>query len=139
MAAHRKRPIPTARMVELLAEGKRRLLAEQGGVTPEDFEREWDAAWALMVAERAWPHATIDRRQWKAAMLATKSEARASFLGRPTMFGALAHSLTVAAMRWHIELTPEDLPRVIIGAIQTGYAAATESTVEHNESEGVLL
>lgn len=126
-------------MAELLGEAKRRLQAEQPEITAEDFEREWDAAWALMIAERAWPHATVDRRQWRAAMIATRSEVRAAFLDRPTMFGTLARSLTVAAMRWHIDLTPEELPRVIIGAIQTGYAAASESTVEHTESEGVLL
>lgn len=139
MAAHRKRPTPTVRMVELLREAKDRLLAETGKVTPEDFDREWEAAWALMVAERAFPHATEHRRQWRAAMLSTKSEARASFLDRPTTFSRLAASLTAASSRLHIALESEELPRVIIGAIQAGYSIAGENTVEEDPREGVLL
>jgi hypothetical protein len=126
-------------MVELLAEAKARLLAERQSVTSADFEREWSAAWDVMTAERAWPHATEHRRQWRVAMLATKSETRAAFLDRPTTFGSLAQSLTAASARLHIALAPEDLPHVLIGAIQAGYSIAGESTVQEDPREGVLM
>jgi hypothetical protein len=74
-------------MVELLAEAKRQLLAVQGSVTVEDFEAAWDVAWAQMVTERAWPHNTVQRRQWRNAMkTAMKPEARACFVNQPTAF-----------------------------------------------------
>jgi hypothetical protein len=74
-------------MVELLVDAKRDLLHRQGFVTVEDFEAAWAEAWATMVAERAWPHATTHRRQWRSAMkTAMKPEARACFLGQPTAF-----------------------------------------------------
>jgi hypothetical protein len=111
-------------MVELLAEAKARLLAERQSVTSADFEREWSAAWDVMTAERAWQHAT---------------EPRAAFLDRPTTFGSLAQSLTAASARLHIALAPEDLPHVLIGAIQAGYSIAGESTVQEDPREGVLM
>lgn len=86
MAARRKRPTPPARMVELLTEAKARLLAEGVTLTVEVFDREWDAAWRLMVTERAWPHATEHRRQWRAAMRDTRSEFQAAFLGVETAY-----------------------------------------------------
>lgn len=74
-------------MVELLAERKRTLLRECGVVTAEDFEVAWEASWTQMVAERAWPHATVHRRQWRRAMEeAMMPEARACWLGQPTAF-----------------------------------------------------
>lgn len=98
MPAHRKRPSPPARMVELLATEKRRLLDDGRRLTIDEFEAAWDAAWLLMVAERAWPHATTERRGWRVAMLeAMKPEARACFLDQPSGFckwvGALADAL----------------------------------------------
>jgi hypothetical protein len=85
-------------MVELLAVEKRRLLAEHGRVTVEDFEVAWVECWAVMRSERAWPHATVHRRAWRKAMNeALKPEARACFLGEPTGFqryiGALADAM----------------------------------------------
>ena len=77
-------------MVELLSEAKRRLIAEQGMVTEADFNREWEAAWALMVAEKAWPHATEHRRQWREAMRSTRADYGAAFLGVETPYS-----------RWH--------------------------------------
>lgn len=85
-------------MVALLAVEKKRLLAEKGKVTIEDFEACWDLCWAIMVTERAWPHATAHRRAWRAAMeQAMKPEAAACFIGVPSGFqryvGALAEAL----------------------------------------------
>lgn len=111
-------------MVELLAAEKRRLLAENGMLTGEDFETAWCECWMVMVSERAWPHATEHRRHWRVAMIATKSEMRAAFLGQPTSFATLATGFTVAARRLRVELTAEDLPTVILGAIQAGYSVA---------------
>lgn len=85
-------------MVQLLAIEKRRLLDVQGFVTDADFEVAWDACWAVMVTERAWPHATAHRRAWRKAMReALRPEARACFLGQPSGFqrwaGALAEAI----------------------------------------------
>lgn len=97
MPARSKRPSPPARMVELLAVEKKRLLAERGFVTAQDFERSWERCWAIMVTERAWPHATTHRRAWRSAMLDCKPETRASFLDEPSGFsryiGALAEAM----------------------------------------------
>lgn len=134
MPAHRVRPLPPARMVELLAERKRTLLAEQGHVTATDFAEAWDAAWAAMVAERGWPHASEHRRQWRQAMMATRSESRATFLGQRTAFGDLAEALTAAAERMQVHIDPSDLPTVIIGAISQGYLNEQD---EHENEQGV--
>jgi hypothetical protein len=98
MPAHRKRPSPPARMVELLAIEKRAMLVTKGHVTDEDFDIAWDACWAIMVTERAWPHATELRRSWRTAMVeALRPEARACFLNLPSGFnrymGALAEAM----------------------------------------------
>src|SRR4051812_29654741 len=50
------------------------------------FEGAWERSWAVMVAERGWPHKTAERRAWREAMRATKPEVRACFLGQPTAF-----------------------------------------------------
>lgn len=147
MPAHRKRPIPPARMVELLADAKRSMLAagtlplgcddpdlarradrvdrrrwrltaeladlDDDGVTRpardelaaqleqaaeafarmlaflpamRAFEEAWESCWQAMVAERAWPHNTGERRRWRAGMLSAKPEYRATFLGMPTPY-----------------------------------------------------
>lgn len=118
MAAHRKRPIPPARMVELLADAKRDLLAHDVELTPRVFEQAWAQAWEVMIAERAWPHATEHRRQWRAAMIATKSEARAAFLDVETMFARIAESFMAASTRLEVEMTVSDLPLAFQGAIR---------------------
>jgi len=84
-------------MIELLVSEKRRVLDEKGYVTEEDFLLAWDASWAIMVTERAWPHATTHRRDWRRAMnQALKPEACACFLGRPTGFFKWAEALAEA-------------------------------------------
>lgn len=106
MAALAKRPSPPARMTALLIEEKRRLLADQGYVTLDDFNQAWQTSWHVMILEHAWPHATQHRRGWRRAMIATRSEARAAWLGEPTSFAAAVQRLTdLAGM-------PLDPPRV---------------------------
>lgn len=87
MPAPAKRLSPDARMVELLIGEKRRVLLECGYATVEDFEAAWERCWQVMVAERAWPHATSHRRAWRQAMeQALYPEARACFIDQPTGF-----------------------------------------------------
>lgn len=50
------------------------------------FEGAWDRSWQTMVVERAWPHATVERRTWRRVMLDCKPETRACFLGLPTPY-----------------------------------------------------
>jgi hypothetical protein len=117
VAAHRKRPLPACRMADLLAQRKRELLDAEVELTPRVFEQAWAECWELMIGERAYPHATEHRRQWKATLIACKSEHRASFLGRATPFGRLADVLMAAAARQEIEMSPADLVRAILGAV----------------------
>lgn len=126
MPAHSKRPSPPARMVQLLLAEKRRMLADGRTLTRRDFEAAWDACWEVMVGERAWPHATEHRRYWRMMMASTKNETRAAFLDQPTPFSTLAASLTAAARRFRIDLSPEELPMVFIRAIQAGYSVSDE-------------
>lgn len=127
MPAPSKRPAPPARMADLLIAVKREMLAAGVELTRGAFEAAWATAWVAMVAERGWPHATEHRRQWRAAMLAAKPEFRAAFLGRETTFGQLIASLTLASRNMRVDLTPDDVPRVIIGAIQHGYSIVGEN------------
>lgn len=77
------------------------------------FERAWDEAWSVMVTERAWPHATEHRRQWRKGMEeAMKPEARACFLGLPTAY-----------QRWHEQLKLVDAG-VVDRDVVMGYAVA---------------
>lgn len=99
MPAPSKRPAPPARMVELLVIRKRELLEENGGVTIEDFDVAWEECWQAMVTERAWPHATAERRSWRSAMLAARPETMACFLGRPTGFHTYLAALADAMDR----------------------------------------
>lgn len=117
MPAPAKRPAPPARMVQLLADEKRRLLADKGRVTHRDFDEAWDRCWALMVTERAWPHATEHRRAWRAAMVATRSEARASFVGEPTAFAYAAGRLSIAAAGMCVVIAPAEIPKTLLAAI----------------------
>lgn len=126
MPAHRKKPVPSVRMVELLAAEKRRLLDEAGDVTRDDFERAWQRAWGQLVAEHVWPHNTEHRRQWWATLLAAKAEARAAFLDMPTSFAQLIKGLAVACSRFEIEMTSDQLPNVILGAVGEGYELTSE-------------
>ena len=117
MPAKRKRPSPPARMVELLVAEKKRVLAQHGSVDRHDFEAAWDWCWAIMVTERAWPHATVHRRAWRTAMIATKSEMRAAFVGDRTAFAEVAYSLAIAAEGVCVWLEPEQIPSALLAAI----------------------
>lgn len=108
-------------MTELLAADKRRLLAEHGDVTLRDFEQAWAASWEVMVLEHAWPHATVHRRGWRTAMLATRSELRAAWLGQPTAFAFAVERLSDAA---GAPLEPERVPKVILAVM--GYTAVPD-------------
>jgi hypothetical protein len=83
-------------MVELLTIEKRALLALGVELTDEHFELAWQAAWTLMVHERAFPHATIHRRSWRAALIGTKPEMCACFVGRETGFARYLAALAEA-------------------------------------------
>lgn len=112
--------------VELIALAEREDLPVEDVLTPRAFQVAWTAAWEVMVEERAWPHATEHRRQWRAAMIACKGEMRAAFLGRPTTFARIAEALTAAGERMEVDVTVEDLPRAFLGAI-AAYGATNES------------
>jgi len=134
VAAHRKRPLPCTRMADLLVERKRQLLAEGVELTRAHFEQAWREAWEIMVQERAWPHATEHRRQWRSAMLACKGEMRAAFLDRPTMFARVSEALAAAGERMDVRVRVEDLPRVFLGAIRE-YGATLPDEHERDEAE----
>lgn len=104
-------------MVELLTIEKRRLLAEHGHVTRQDFEEAWERCWHVMVLERAWPHATRHRRAWRQAQDETKLECCAAFLGEPTPFSFAATRLEEAASGMCLRLPPEQLGRAILAVI----------------------
>jgi hypothetical protein len=102
-------------MTELLTAEKRRLLAEHGFVTLRDFDDAWTQSWNAMILEHAWPHATQHRRGWRSAMLATRSEARAAWLGQPTAFALAVERLAAAA---GAPLEPARIPKVLLALIE---------------------
>jgi hypothetical protein len=102
-------------MTELLAVEKRRLLAECGSVTLHDFEDAWTLSWEVMVVEHAWPHATAHRRGWRTAMLATRSELRAAWLGQPTAFASAVERLSDAA---GCALEPDRVAKVMLAVME---------------------
>lgn len=103
-------------MTELLIAEKRRLLAANGDVTRQDFETAWAACWMRMVLAHEFPHDTQERRGWRQAMQATKSETRAAFLGQPTAFSEATERLSKAAGRSRVTITTDDLPAVMTAA-----------------------
>lgn len=111
-------------MVELLAIEKRRVLAEKGTVSLQDFRDAWDACWWTMVLERAWPHATCHRRSWRITMLVTRQEARAAFLDDPTAFSWAVGRLGEAAGGMCLQLSPAQVPAALLAAI--AYVETTE-------------
>ncbi len=117
MPAPSKRPSPPARMVTLLAAEKKRLLAENGHVTRQDFETAWDVCWDVMVLERAWAHNTPQRRNWRHAQQMTKAECRAAFLDVPTPFATAAARLTEVAGGMCLQLEPEQVGKALLAAI----------------------
>jgi hypothetical protein len=108
-------------MTDLLAADKRRLLAEHGYVTLHDFEQAWAQSWEVMVLEHAWPHATVHRRGWRTAMLATRSELRAAWLGQPTAFAVAVERLTDIAPG---PLDLERVPKILLACM--GYTAGPD-------------
>lgn len=104
-------------MVELLAAEKRRLLAEGSGITRADFDEAWERCWEIMVLERAWPHATVHRRAWRQAMVATRRECRAAFVGDPTPFAFAAERLTEVAGGMCLQLSTEQIGKALLAAI----------------------
>lgn len=111
-----KRPAPPARMVSLLAAEKRRLISEKGHVTRQDFDEAWQTCWQVMIDERAFPHATRERRGWRVAMQMTRSEAQAAFLDEPTPYAFVAERLVAAAGAMCVRLAPEEVPNAILAA-----------------------
>lgn len=111
-----KRPTPPERMVELLAIEKRRLLAANGTVTRQDFERAWEACWWTMVLERAFPHATRHRRAWRMVLEVTRSECKAAFLDEPSPYATAAARLVSAANGMCVRLTPDQVPMALLAA-----------------------
>lgn len=63
----------------------------------QTFEAAWDRSWQVMVTERAWPHATQRRREGRRALIETKPEFRACFLGLPTAFQRYADAIRALA------------------------------------------
>ncbi len=111
-----KRPAPPARMVQLLAAEKRRLLADHGDVARQDFDEAWERCWEVMVDERAFPHATRERRGWRIAMQMTRSEMQAAFLDEPTPYARVAERITSAASAMCVRLDPGEVPRAVLAA-----------------------
>lgn len=111
-------------MAELLLDAKRSVLAERGYVTLRDFDEAWAASWERMIVEHAWPHATQHRRGWRTAMLATRSELRAAWLGQPTAFAVAVERLSDVA---GVPLEPERVPKVILAVM--GYTAVPDDVL----------
>jgi hypothetical protein len=85
-------PTPVERLVELLRQAIVEghvdgiALARRGERTDAGFEEAWETALDVMKSERAYPHRTQPRHEWKAAIEAAKSEFRASYLRIDTAF-----------------------------------------------------
>lgn len=138
MAAHRKRPIPPDRMASLLLDRKIALLDDDVELTRAVFEVAWADAWEVMVAEKAWPHATEHRRQWRAAMITCKAEMRAAFLDEPTMFARISEALLAAGARMEVDMQVSDLPKAFIGAV-CAYGATNPEEAPGGRAEEAML
>lgn len=104
-------------MVELLAAEKKRLIAEKGHVTRQDFDAAWSSCWEAMRREHSWPHATDQRREWRRAQQRTRREMRAAFLGEPTPFAFAAGRMSEAASAMCLHLDPEQLGKAMLAAM----------------------
>lgn len=117
MPAPSKRPSPPARMVALLTEEKRRLIAANGHVTLRDFDQVWERCWDIMKREHAYPHLTPERRGWRQAqVLGLRPECRAAFLGTSTAFSRVVGRLREAAAQQCLTLTPEQTTQALLAA-----------------------
>lgn len=65
-------------------------LLRGGARTLAGFEDAWETAWRLMISERAYPHRTEERAQWREALKAAKPE-----------FGAAYARIETGYSRWH--------------------------------------
>lgn len=79
----RKTP-PPVRLRELLAASKERGVA---------FDDAWRRAWAQMTAEKAWPHNTEQRAEWKSILEGTREEWRRNYEGEDAPFAAIADAI----------------------------------------------
>jgi hypothetical protein len=104
-------------MAMLLAAEKRRMLADGHDLTVRDFEAAWAACWAVMVHERAWPHATVHRRSWRQVQAETKAEFCAAFIDSPTAFERAASRLAKVADDCGEHLDPVKLSKALIAAM----------------------
>jgi hypothetical protein len=125
-------------MADLLLERKLRLLADGVELTRQAFEAAWAEAWEVMVAEKAWPHATEHRRQWRSAMISCKAEMRAAFLDQPTMFAQISDALLAAGVRMEVDMQVSDLPRAFIGAI-CSYGATDPEEAPGGRAEEAMM
>lgn len=98
MPAHSVKPAPCVRMRALLEQavltgyvGECPLL-HGGARTRAGFEDAWETAWRLMISERAYPHRTTERAQWREALASTRPEFRAAYIGAETAYSR-AHTM----------------------------------------------
>ena len=73
------------------------------------FEQAWREAWNEII----WPHDTVQRRQWKGALMGTKREWCAAYDLQPTLVGRMLEGMEAALH------PPEELD-----AEEQGYIAA---------------
>jgi hypothetical protein len=85
----------------------RELLSEARAAGEVDFEAAWAASWQRMVSEKSWPHATVERREWRAVLEATKDEFERCWSGAPSRFQRVSASL-MAALEDLEELEPDE-------------------------------
>lgn len=60
------------------------------------FAAAWERCWNRMVTEKAWPHATTERRSWRSAMVTARPEYLACWLGVETGFSRYVEALAAA-------------------------------------------
>ncbi len=105
MANPSKRPTPAARLTELMAYEKRRLLrgkqrrGEPAVVTAAEFDEAWAECWQIMVKEKAWPHLTPERKGWRAAQQDMRPMMLRMWLGETTSFDIAVDGLRGRAER----------------------------------------
>jgi hypothetical protein len=116
MPAQSKRPSPAARVVELLKVEKRRLLAENGVCTHDDFRAAWEACEKVIIGERAFPHATVHRRRWWAALVSARPDYQAAFCDERTPFAVAAARFDEVAGGMCLNLTPQEIGRAMLAS-----------------------
>jgi hypothetical protein len=84
----KRKPRPCVRLRELLAASK----AE--GIP---FDEAWPSALSQMTREKSWPHATIERRQWREALDASRPEYRRCYQDEPSTFSNIVSAILTRA------------------------------------------